>query len=156
MIKHLISVNNKCKGTRISKKYLSDTILKILNILDIQKPIEISLLITNDKEMKSLNKKYREINNTTDVLSFNLFPEPNKEPGSHFVLPPGKIQQTGEIVISGEQAQKQAQERGAGLKDELQVLIVHGILHILGYDHETAIERRTMLRKEKNLIAALK
>ena len=154
MVKHLITVSNNYSKTRLTKKYFEDIILQILNAMKIREAIDLSLLIIGDKEMKVLNKKYRGINDTTDVLSFGPFPELNKADGSDFVLPPGNIPRVAEIVISYERAKKQAEERGAILKDELQVLIVHGILHILGYDHEAAAEARKMKSREKMLLAA--
>jgi probable rRNA maturation factor len=155
MIKHLITVSNNYSKTRLSKIYFKTMILKILNAMDVRKAIDLSLLLIDDKEMKVLNKRYRGIDDTTDVLSFGPFPDSNRAEDSSFILPPGDTRRVAEIVISYERAKRQAEERGASLKDELQVLIVHGILHILGYDHEAAADARKMQNREKKMLASL-
>ena len=76
-------------------------------------------------EMRQLNAKYRKKNQTTDVLSFFVEDQP---------LSGAKI--LGDVVISVEQARRQAKERGKTLKSEMVTLLIHGILHLLGYDHE--------------------
>jgi len=81
--------------------------------------------ITDDDELKSLNLQYRGINKTTDVLSFPAdFTDPDLE--SRYL---------GDIVISYSRAVEQAQNRGHFIEAELQLLVVHGVLHLLGYDH---------------------
>jgi len=79
---------------------------------------------TGDRAMRELNRRYRSQDKTTDVLSF---PGTESPEGRHL----------GDLVISVPQASRQAEERGYGLDRELRVLLLHGILHCLGYDHET-------------------
>ena len=81
---------------------------------------EISISLLTPAEIKKLNKVYRHKNKVTDVLSFTLADK---------VL-------LGEVLICVEQAKKQAKIKGHNLKKELQILTIHGILHLLGYDHE--------------------
>lgn len=85
---------------------------------------EISLLITNDETIHLLNKEYRQKDKPTDVLSFPMEDD--------IML--------GDIVISLDTAKNQAQEREIGLDREIAFLFIHGMLHLLGYDHETSIE----------------
>ena len=85
---------------------------------------EISLLITNDETIHLLNKEYRQKDKPTDVLSFPMEDE---------VM-------LGDIVISLDTAKNQAQERDIGLEREIAFLFIHGLLHLLGYDHETSAE----------------
>lgn len=85
---------------------------------------EISLLITNDETIHLLNKEYRQKDKPTDVLSFPMEDD--------IML--------GDIVISLDTAKNQAQEREIGLDREIAFLFIHGLLHLLGYDHETSIE----------------
>ncbi len=89
----------------------------------------LTVHLCDDKEIKALNKKFRKKNKATDVLSF--------EPGD-VALPV-----LGDIVISVETAKLQAKEYGHGLLEELSVLFVHGLLHLLGYDHEKSEEDET-------------
>ena len=86
-----------------------------------------SVAFVSDGRMKQLNHFFRGKRSTTDVLSFTHLPDdfdPDKD-------------NLGDIVISAEQAQKQASENGLTLKDELKQLVLHGLLHLCGYDHET-------------------
>lgn len=88
---------------------------------------EFSVAFVSDRRMKELNKLFRGKNDTTDVLSFPHEPDefdPDKD-------------NLGDIVISVEQAAKQAQENGLTLELEIKQLILHGVLHLCGYNHET-------------------
>ena len=87
----------------------------------------IDVLITTDAVIYQLNKEYRGIETTTDVLSFEIGRDEN-EPDDFWVL--------GQIVISGEQALKQSKELGVSLDEELARLLTHGLLHLVGYDHD--------------------
>ncbi len=89
--------------------------------------IELSVLVCDDARMLDLNRTYRGKDATTDVLSF-----PSQGPGI-----PGEPKHLGDIVISCEQASRQAEEIGQTLNVELRFLMLHGVLHLLGYDHET-------------------
>jgi len=86
----------------------------------------LSVAFISDRRMKELNKFFRGKDSTTDVLSFPHEPD-QFEPPSAFL---------GDIVISAEQAEKQAAENGLSLEGEIKQLILHGLLHLCGYDHE--------------------
>ena len=88
--------------------------------------VELSILITHDKKMAKLNSQFRQKDRTTDVLSF---------PSSAGDF--GDITHMGDIVISIDQARRQAVEIGQSLVQELYFLCLHGVLHLMGYDHET-------------------
>ena len=104
--------------------------------------IELSILITDDEHIRHLNRTYRSKNHTTDVLSF-------PQDGTSA---PGSLRHLGDIAISYYQAQKQAQQIGQSLGKEIRFLILHGTLHLIGYDHETdqgqMIQRQTELKQE--------
>ncbi len=88
-----------------------------------------SVAFVSDRKMQQLNKQFRDIDATTDVLSFPFLSEPPAgERDSGFL---------GDIAISVEQAQRQAIENGLTLENEIKQLILHGLLHLCGYDHET-------------------
>ena len=86
---------------------------------------EISIKLTDDKEMRKLNNKYRSFDNTTDVLSFPM--NENKDIGENIL---------GDIVISVDMLKEQAKRYDMSINDELAFLYIHGLLHLLGYDHE--------------------
>ncbi len=88
--------------------------------------IEVSLVFTDDSHIEKLNKQYLGREGATDVISFYLDDE--RTPDGKLIL--------GDIVISVDTAERQAQEQGHSFTEELEMLIVHGMLHLLGYDHE--------------------
>lgn len=100
-----------------------------------------TIAFVSDRKMRELNKEFRGKNSTTDVLSFPF-------EADEFDLEQDFL---GDIIISLEQAQKQAAENGLDLETEIKQLILHGILHLCGYDHETdegeMNERELKLRK---------
>lgn len=110
---------------------------------------ELSLLLTGDEEMTTLNRTWRSKDKTTDVLSFC------QREGGSAVLRPDVL---GDVVISLAQAQRQARRRKASLWDEVLVLLVHGVLHLLGRDHEGTDQGRAdeMLREQKQLVSLLR
>lgn len=98
--------------------------------------IQLSLLITGDEQIKELNKLYRNIDSATDVLSFPQF-EMIEEITEDSIL--------GDIVISFETAQNQADEAGIAVEREMAFLFIHGLLHLLGYDHEVSEDEEIVM-----------
>jgi probable rRNA maturation factor len=108
---------------------------------------ELSLLIVDDGEMARLNQQYRQIGHTTDVLSFPMIE------GEFSDIAPEML---GDVVISVETAKAMSDETGAALESVLDLLLVHGILHLLGLDHEVGpVEAREMKLKTVELLAML-
>jgi len=108
---------------------------------------ELSLLIVDDGEMARLNQQYRQIGYTTDVLSFPMIE------GEFSDIAPEML---GDVVISVETAKAMSDETGAALESVLDLLLVHGILHLLGLDHEVGpVEAREMKLKTEELLAML-
>ena len=104
----------------------------------------ITLLVTKNKEIQSLNKKFRGINRPTDVLSFHLN---KKEQLAKKYL--------GDIVISTEYASKLVLKKKLSLEKELQALLIHGYLHLLGYDHKLPKEAKSMFSIQNKLLNKL-
>lgn len=109
---------------------------------------EVSVLLTTDDEIRRLNRDFRHKDKATDVLSF-----PAAEP------PAGQPRMAGDLAISVETAARQASEAGHPLATEMQVLMLHGLLHLKGYDHETdngqMARREAVLRRRLGLAAGL-
>jgi probable rRNA maturation factor len=95
----------------------------------------IHAVLTDDSEIALLNSAYRGKGEPTDVISLSYFDELNF---------PGENDLVGEIMISVETAKRQAKEHGHNLRTELRFLFVHGLLHLFGFDHKTAPERKAM------------
>jgi probable rRNA maturation factor len=106
---------------------------------------ELSVALVGDEEMRPLNAKYRKKNKTTDVLSFSDDPAMTSKGGL-----------LGDVIISVEQAKRQAKERNHSLKKEMVTLLIHGILHLLGYDHERSQRQaKIMASLEQKLLGHL-
>ncbi len=101
---------------------------------------EISILLLDDPQIRELNREYRKKDKSTDVLSFPMLDDMVKN-----VQP----QLLGDIVISVETAEKQAEKRKCSLYNELSRLLIHGTLHLLGYDHELSKKDAQEMRKKK-------
>ena len=124
---------------------------------------EASIFITDDENIKNLNEKYRGLDEVTDVLSFSNQHEGeyygSEEDGriglssEEFIIPSGFADQIGEIVISLPQVERQALENNVEMSQELKFLVVHGFLHLLGYDHVESEDRKEMESLEKDIIA---
>lgn len=119
-------------------------------------PMEISLYFTNNGEIHDLNKEYRGIDRPTDVLSFamdetidddDFVPEAANEKEQPHLL--------GDIIISTEKSDAQSEEYGHSKEREVLFLFSHGLLHLLGYDHQTPEEEAVMIGKQEAALAEL-
>lgn len=108
---------------------------------------EISIVITDDSDIREINSSYRNIDRPTNVLSFPIDDE-------NMIIPGIRI--LGDLVISEDTAQREADSAGITLDQRLSQLLVHGILHLFGYDHETGDEdEKKMTQKSIELMALL-
>ena len=109
---------------------------------------EMGIVIAGQQQVQQLNRDYRNIDRPTDVLSFPM--QEGDDPD--FASPPDGISHLGDVIISCPQAEKQAKEHGHTLKKEMATLIIHGVLHLLGYDHIEDEEAETMESREKQIL----
>ncbi len=142
-------------SVQLKESWLQGIVLKTLEIEGIVSSAEIGLVITDNKTIQKLNRTYRGDDKSTDVLAFRMIPSINQRDEQLFVNPPDGVNHLGEVVISYTQAVKQAQQHGHGVEQELALLIIHGILHLLGYDHELPHENQQMRAKEKEILERL-
>lgn len=105
---------------------------------------QVTVLLTSDETIRDLNRRFRGKNKTTDVLSFPATPLKNAKPAERVA---------GDIAISVDTARRQGTARGHALGTEIKVLMLHGLLHLAGYDHES--DRGQMRRRERQLRAQL-
>lgn len=116
--------------------------------------IEISLYFTNNEEIHGLNKEYRGIDRPTDVLSFAM----NETVDDADFIAPGECEDKhmlGDIIISTEKSDAQSEEYGHSKEREVLFLFSHGLLHLLGYDHQTPEAEAVMIGKQESALAAL-
>jgi probable rRNA maturation factor len=123
---------------------------QVLKAEEVNVPYEVGLVFTDSKTVRKLNRDYRGIDEPTDVLAFYMLPQ--KGVDSSFTLPPDGVTRLGEVIISYPQAVAQAKDQGHSLQRELALLVIHGILHLLGYDHEQSAEGKKMRAREKELL----
>ncbi len=107
---------------------------------------EVAILLTNDAAQRILNRDHRAIDKSTNVLSF---------PAGNTPLPPGIPRPLGDLSLAYETVAREAQESGAGICAHLQHLIIHGLLHLLGYNHEKDAEALIMEATETRALARL-
>jgi probable rRNA maturation factor len=122
----------------------------VLKAEGVAPPYEASLVFTDSETVKQLNRDYRGVDEPTDVLAFYMLPQ--KGTDSPFALPPDGVTRLGEVIISYPQAVAQAREQGHSPERELALLVIHGILHLLGYDHEEPEEESKMRERERELL----
>jgi len=149
-----ISVEQKLKVS-LEEGWLQRIALRTLEAEGIASPAEMGLVITDSKTIQKLNRTYRGEDQPTDVLAFHMTPDTSQESELRFVGPPDGVHHLGEVVISYPQAVRQAQEQGHGVTQELALLIIHGILHLLGYDHELPEEEQQMKARENEILKRL-
>ena len=126
---------------RFRRRPLTALVRRVLRAEGVAGPIELSIAVTDDETVRELNRRYRGVDAPTDVLSFSLQDDSD---GDESLL--------GELVIALPTAQRQAVEQGHSLEEELAHLLVHGLLHLLGYDHERPAEARRMRAREEALL----
>jgi len=115
---------------RFSRREIAEFVRRVLIALRVDDNIqEVSIAIVDDEAMRNLNRKFRKKNKTTDVLTF---PADDSDAD-----PNAKGRPLGDVVISIDQARRQATDQKHSLATEVRYLILHGVLHALGYDHET-------------------
>jgi len=141
-----ILIKNQQKIIKLNLRKKREIIKKILNFLEVDEKTEVSILFADDELIKGLNNKYRGINRTTDVLSFCFKEEDYSFPevGENKIL--------GDVIISVETAQKQADELKHSVEREITALLIHGLLHLLGYDHIEDKDYKVMHEKEEEIL----
>ena len=134
--------------------WLMSIVGQVLTAEGVTSAVELGLVITGQERVQELNRVYRGKDRPTDVLSFNMI-STHEETGieaTPFVTPPDGMLHLGEVIISYPQAVMQAQEREHSVKKEMAILIIHGVLHLCGYDHEKTEEARLMRARETEIL----
>lgn len=139
------------EGNKEYEKIIKQVIERCFNEENLNdKNVEINIILTTPERIKQINNKFRNIDRTTDVLSFPMF---EKEEIAAIKKNGSKIKEVlGDIVISTEQVEIQAREYGHSFERELAYMVVHGFYHIIGYDHIKEEEKKIMREKEEAIL----
>ena len=138
-----VTILNRQRARRIHPRALAAFVTAVAERMPPPRADRVAVCLVSDDRMRRYNREFRGVDRTTDVLAF---------PGEEAALPEGGCH-LGDIVISVPRAAEQARGAGHSLSRELRVLLVHGYLHLLGYDHES--DRGLMLRTQRKLLRAL-
>ena len=151
--------------SEIDAEWLEGVARAGLSVAGVEGQAEVSLLITGDDTVQALNSEFRGLDETTDVLSFSAEHPghwegegegPERQAGDDdFVLPPGTARPLGEIIISLPQARRQAIDHGVSPGHELALLVIHGALHLVGFDHVEPEETSLMQAREREALESL-
>ena len=137
---------------QVEPALLCESARRTLEHQQVQESSELVVVLTDDAALHELNRRHRGVDEPTDVLAF---PHKSRSPTSMpfvFVDAPGLPRYLGDIVISFPRARAQANKAGNTLQAELQLLVVHGVLHLLGHDDQTEDERARMWRAQKAVL----
>lgn len=138
-----IYLRNEVKASGVNARRLKEDARKLLGAVG-EESSTLSISLVDDREIAILNRDHRGKDKPTDVLSFPL--DPSEEAPERLL---------GDIVISVDTAKRQAAEYDALLQNEVNRLLIHGILHVLGYDHEEPAQRQTMEAEERRLAGVI-
>ena len=119
--------------------------------------VELGLFIAGGERVQQLNRDYRRKDEPTDVLAFAMFPEQLAQGMTEadfplFVNPPDGVLHLGEVIISYPQAVTQAKEHKHSVEREIAILLIHGVLHLLGYEHNKSALKRKMTAREAEIL----
>ena len=141
-----ILINNEFPEIKVFARKIEQQIGKVLTSLDCNE-YEISILFIGDQRIRELNHQFRDIDLPTDVLSFPQILAGELEVPGALVL--------GDVAISLETARRQSEEHGLSFEEELTLLLIHGILHLLGYDHEISGQEEDRMRNKTRELFSL-
>lgn len=173
MPRHVIDISNDVESAiDVKATWLRRVVRCALASADLRDAVEVGLLLTGDDRVRQLNRDYRGEDRTTDVLAFALeesevaFPRPpdalpslGQVPSDTLPslgqVPSDALPSLGQVVVSYPQAVRQAAEYGHTVEREVAFLVVHGLLHLLGFDHQRPDDEARMLLKQEAIMTSL-
>lgn len=156
MRRHYIPVTASVPGVNESRiAFIRKAVRTALAVQGVDFPCEVDVLVTGDAEIHALNREARRVDRATDVLSFPAFDlRPGELPGPEDADPGTGLVPLGDMMISMEHVAAQAKEYGHSTRRELGYLVVHSVLHLLGYDHVDEGPMKAQMREREEAILA--
>ncbi len=147
--------------TCLEVSWLQSVAEQVLIAQNASSDVELSLVIASQERVRQLNRDYLGRDRPTDVLAFAMLPELPVEGEIEtdfplFIAPPDGVSHLGEVIISYPQAVIQAEEHRHSIKKEIAILIIHGVLHLLGYEHDKPELGRQMRAREAEILSQVK
>lgn len=142
---------------RLEESWLQSIVEDILVAEGTGSDVELSLVIASQERVQQLNRSYRGKDEPTDVLAFSMLPS-EETPGADFppfIVPPDGVLHLGEVIISYPQAVIQAEEHRHPIEREVTILTIHGVLHLLGYEHDKPELERQMRAREAEILSSI-
>ncbi|MCK9494257.1 MAG: rRNA maturation RNase YbeY [Dehalococcoidia bacterium] len=133
-------------ASSVDERALVDMLERVLTEDGVDDGASLAVVLSEDSLLHELNLRHREVDAPTDVLSFAA------DEGEAFPVPEGEPRYLGDIVVSVESVARQAAEAGLTTAEELAHVILHGLLHLLGYDHEESAEEAVMKAREEAVL----
>lgn len=148
----MITITNKQRKIPIDTKALMLKAQKMLDYLEYS-DFDLGIWLTTNKTIRTYNRDFRHKDKATDILSFPFYPD--LTPGSRIEAHSDDEKNVGDMIISLEYVLKDAPRWGHTFEERMDVLLAHGIAHLLNYDHQTEQEYAQMQQVEKKLLSAL-
>ncbi len=148
MTAYIIELQAEAETVGIDTHALERLAARALEAEGVARPAELSILLADDATVRELNRTYRGADAPTDVLSFS------QAEGAAFARPDGAAPHLGDVAISVDTARRQARQYGQTLQDEVAHLLVHGVLHLVGYDHDRPTDAQAMRMREDAILSA--
>ena len=150
----MVEINYEDIENLEEEKLIEKVVSTVLEMEQIKKKLDVYITLTNNENIRKINAEHRQIDKTTDVLSFPMFDR--AEIDSLKVEDEEEFEDIlGDIIVSVEKVREQAEEYGHSFERELAYLVTHGMLHLLGYDHMIEEEKVVMRKREEEILGAL-
>jgi len=149
----MITIKNTQRTIPVNTDALQTDTQRILDFLGYA-DFDIGIWVTTDKTIRGYNKQYRSKDKATDILSFPFWP--HLKAGERIKPKNNEEKNLGDLIISAPYVEREALKYGVSFDERVRVLLVHGICHLLGYDHERDDDYETMRTQEKKILAHLK
>jgi rRNA maturation RNase YbeY len=149
----MITIKNRTRTVKIDQAWLKSQAQKILDILDYS-DFDLGIMLTTDATIRTFNKQYRGKDKPTDILSFSF--HPTLKAGKRIKVSSDDEKNLGDLIISLQYIYRDPKKMGFTFTRRMQILLVHGICHLLGYDHEKDDEYKVMQAKEQEILNQLR
>lgn len=149
----MILLKNSQRKIPVNQELLLSDAHKILNLLRYP-DYDLGILITTNKTIRDYNREYRHKDKPTDILSFPYYPD--LQAGKRIKLTSTEEKNLGDLIISAEYVVQEAQKHAVSFDERMRILLVHGICHLLGYDHIIDADFRRMRAKEAYILKQLR